>query len=115
LNNDRIDSEIIVTDNDMECENVGFVQHKNANIFLQYKNANRQSESDLERSSLNISRNESSDLPFENEDKSKSDFEVDLAIWAVEHKITHTALKALLLILKNIFVFPHSLWMHERF
>lgn len=99
LNNDRIDSKIIVTDNDMECENVGFVQHENANIFVQ--NANRQSESDLERSSLNVSGDESSDLSFKNENESKSDFEDDPAIWSVEHKITHTALKALLLTLKK--------------
>lgn len=85
----------------MECENVGFVQHENANIFVQYENANRQSELNLEQLSLNVSHDESSDLPFENENESKSDFEHDLAIWAVEHKITHTALKALLLTLKK--------------
>lgn len=84
--NDRINSKIIDIDNDIVCENnAGFEQHihENANIFVQYENVNRQSESDLERSSLYVSRDELSELPVESENK--SEFEDDLAVWAVKH------------------------------
>lgn len=98
--NDRINSKRIDTDNDMECENnIDFVQPENANIFVQYENANRQSESDSQESSLNVSHDDLSDLQFENE--CKSDFQDDLAVWAVQHQISHTALRALLLTLKK--------------
>jgi len=100
LDNDRINCNRINTDNDIECDNnVSFVQHENADIFVQYENENRQSESDSQPSSLNVPRDELSDLPFENE--IESSFQDDLAVWAVEYQITHTALRALLLTLKK--------------
>lgn len=98
LNNDRSNNRIhferIDTDNDTICDNVDCVQHKNDNIFFE----NRQVESDSQQSSF-ISRDELSDNSFENENE--SDFQDNLAIWAVEHRITHTALRALLLILQK--------------
>lgn len=124
----RINSERMNPENETQCENNNsFIQHENDNIFVQYGNATRQSEkSDSQQSlfndntddffvqhdnvnrqsdksdsqrSFNISCDELSDIAFINENE--SDFQDNLAVWAVEHQITHTALRALLATLKK--------------
>ncbi|KYN02500.1 hypothetical protein ALC62_06675 [Cyphomyrmex costatus] len=97
-NNDRINYTIDI-DNDIVCD-TDFVQHENDEIFVECENrqSNRHSQSDLHQSSFN-SRDELSDPTCQNENE--SNFHDDLAVWAVQHHITHTALRALLLMLQK--------------
>lgn len=97
LTNDcTVNSATINIDNKMEC-------NENNEIFVQYENdALKQSEyntSDSQQSSVNISYNDSSDVAFET--RKDSNLQHDLAIWAIEHQIKHTALEALLHRLKK--------------
>jgi len=56
---------------------------------------------DLQDYPVNISCNESNNLGSENESINDFDLQDDLAVWAVKHQITHTALTALLYRLKK--------------
>lgn len=103
LDHNRVEYEEIDSDNDTRNENSSLVQHEN--IFVEYQDiqsaSDRQfaSESDSQRSSLNVSCDESSHLNFDN--GNESSLQDDLAVWAVEHQISHTALSALLLMLRK--------------
>jgi len=111
VNHDRCNSRRkyreIASDIDTENENNSFVQHEqyenNILVHGDTQSASDQSAlwSDSQRSSLNIIREESSDLNFDNHNGSGSYFEDNLATWAVKHHISHTALSALLLTLRK--------------
>jgi len=58
---------------------------------------------DLQDYPVNISCNESNNLGSENESINDFDLQDDLAVWAVKHQITHTALTVLLYRLNAIF------------
>lgn len=57
--------------------------------------------SDSQQSFVHVFDNDSSDMLFGIESVADSNFKYDLTTWAVEHKITHTALNALLQTLKK--------------
>jgi len=110
VNHDRFKYREIASNIDMENENNSFVRHEqyenNILVHGDIQSASDQSAlwSDSQRSSLNITREESSNLDFDNRmdhNESGSYFEDNLAIWAVKHHISHTALSALLLTLKK--------------
>jgi len=107
VNHDRFKYRKIASDIDTENDNNSFVQYEqyenNILVHGDIQSASDQSAlwSDSQRSSLNITREESSDLDFDNHNGSGSYFEDNLAIWAVKHHISHTALSALLLTLRK--------------
>ncbi|XP_011706792.1 PREDICTED: uncharacterized protein LOC105461965, partial [Wasmannia auropunctata] len=99
INNSTIDIENMEFDNVdfVQRENNIFVQHENNNIFVQHENRQSDNESESQQSSFNVSRDELSDVASEHE----SNFQDDLSFWAIEHQITHTSLRALLLLLRK--------------
>jgi len=107
VNHDRFKYREITSDIDTENENNNFVQHEqyknNMLVHGAIQSASDQSAlwSNSQRSSLNITREESSDLNFDNHNGNGSYFEDNLAKWALKHHISHTALSALLLTLRK--------------
>lgn len=108
---DRFQYKGINCDSDTENGNINsdvqYEQYEN-NISVQCEDMQsisdrqsdpRRSESNSQ-SSLNISCDKSSDLNFDDNENGSS-FEDDVAVWAVEHHISHTALNALLLMLRK--------------
>jgi len=96
LDHGRFEYKGIKSDSDSSTEN----NHS----IIQYKDIQSASESDSLRSSQNVSCNESNNgfLNIDiNDNERESYFETNLAVWAAEHQITHTALNALLLTLKK--------------
>lgn len=88
-NNDRIDSTIDIEK--MDFDDVDFVQ---------YENSQSDNESESLQSSFNVSRNELND-ELNVASEHVNDFQDEITFWAVEHQITHTPLKALLLLLRK--------------
>lgn len=107
---DNINENRNVSDNDCTMNNeimdiergidIDIEYNENNEIFVQNENDNTLGQFEcmsdyLQESSVN------SDLEFENDSLTDFDLEHDLAAWAVQHRITHTALTALLNKLKK--------------
>ncbi|XP_011706765.1 PREDICTED: uncharacterized protein LOC105461942 [Wasmannia auropunctata] len=92
-NSCTVNSEIITIEHNRECNEI-FVQ--NDDMLRQFED-----KSNSQESLVNTSYYESSNVEFENENITDFDLQDVLAVWAVQHQITHTALTALLHRLKK--------------
>lgn len=106
LNNDNmVNSEIINIEYNVKgnTNNETLAQSGSSDTFEQSDECNT---SHSQQSSGNISTNESNNMAFKPTNFTNSNLQHDLAIWAVEHQITHIALRALLQTLKKYSSIP---------
>lgn len=104
LNNDStVNSHIIDKRKETHATENGTNNERNKNnISTVYENECQQlNKSDLEQSSVNISCDSISYVASENTNTTDNDFKDTLAVWTTEHQVSHTALRALLQILKQ--------------